>query len=80
MTIFNRTANTIKITSRDIDPTEIKPNESFHVFSRMYDVISIHSKDGSCIIAVAFGERNIECFGKMWIDEDGPKNVVVYCG
>ena len=79
MTIFNQTPNTIKITGRDVETTEIKPGETFDVFSRMFDIISLHSEEGSCIITVAYGERNFETFGNITIEEQGKKNVVISC-
>ena len=77
MTIINKTPFTIKVLGRDVDPVEIKPNTSFDIFSRMFDVISIHSNVGSCIITVAYGERKYEHFGYLSIEEEGKQKIYV---
>ena len=77
MTIFNKTASTITVLAKDIEPAEVNPNESFDLFSRMFDGISIHSNEGSCIIFVVCGNRNFTFFGDLILEEDGPVNVIV---
>ncbi len=77
MTLINKTSTTIKVLAQDVDPTEILPNEEFEIFSRMFDGISIHSDEGSCIIFVSFGVRHYEFFGNMFLEDDGSVRVNV---
>ena len=77
MTLINKTASTITVLAKDIEPTELKPNESFDLFSRMFDGISIHSNEGSCIIFVAYGDRECTFFGDLILEFEGPVKVIV---
>ena len=77
MFIRNETNNTIKVFGRDTKLTEVNPNDSMFIYSRMFDDISVHSEEGSCIISVSFGERKYETFGNLTAHEDDLKHVVI---
>lgn len=77
MYIKNETNNTIKVFGRDTKPTEVSPNSSMFIYSRMFDDISVHSEAGSCIISVVYGEREYETFGSLTVQENDKKHVVI---